>query len=258
MKRRTPRLGTAVAAAVSVAAVVAPAASAAVPSAPSFARCPTTTPGVFGCLVIQSTSGSIGANRNSINVGNALKVEGGLVSDDATGTTSFVPPVSGNALTAQPVVVNSNLFGSGFPLTLNTLTATIQQAGPVSFDYSTFDITAPIKIKFNNPLLGSSCTIGSSASPLTLHLTTGITNPPAPNTPITGNQGQLVDVAGVDITAQDALEVDNAYAVPVASGCGAVAPSVVTKAINKQLGLPSPAGTNTAQVTNDIFIRFVS
>jgi hypothetical protein len=256
MKRRTSHLGTAVAAAVSVAAVVAPVASADL-SAPSFARCPTTAAGVAGCLVIQSESGSIGANSNRIDVGNAVKIEGGLAVDDATGNVSFVPPAAGSALTAQPVVVSSNLFGSGFPLTLNTLTATIQQAGPIAFDYSSFSVTAPIKIKFNNPLLGSSCTIGSNASPLTLNLTTGITNPPAPNTPIVGNQGALVDVPGVDIASQGALEVDNAYAVPVASNCGAVAPSVVTKAINKQLGLPSPAGTNTAQLKNDIFIKFL-
>jgi hypothetical protein len=253
MKRRTSRLGTALTAAVSVAAVAAPVASA---DAPSFSRCPTSNPNVAGCLVVKTTSGSIGANRNSINVGNAVTVEGGL-GVDAGGNINFVPPTSGDALTATPITVSGNLFGSGFPLVLNTLTATIQQAGAVQYDYSTSSLALAIKIKFNNPLLGSSCTVGSNAAPIQLNLTTGATNPPAPNTPIFGDQGTIVDVPGTDYATTGTIEVDNAYAVPVASHCGAVAQSLVTAAINKGLGLPSPAGTNTTKLTTDQFIKFV-
>jgi hypothetical protein len=254
MKRRTSRIGMTLAAVAGVAAVSASAASAA--STPSFSRCPTATPGVFACLDVNTTGGSIGANRNSINVGGAIAIQGGIRYDDAVGDNVFVPPVSGDALTGRPVTVASNIFGTGLPFTLNSVTATVQQVGPITFNYSSFDITAPIRVRFDNALLGSSCTIGSAASPITLHLTTGITNPPAPNTPIAGNGGTFADVPGADLAVQDVLEVDNAYAVPAATSCGAASRAAVTKIINKQLGLPSPAGTNTAQLTNDIYFKF--
>jgi hypothetical protein len=254
MKRRTSRIGMTLAAVAGVAAVSASAASAA--STPSFSRCPSTTPGVFACLNVNTTGGSIGANRNSINVGGAIAIQGGIRYNSDADAFEFVPPASGDALTGRPVTVASNIFGTGLPFTLNSVTATVQQVGAVSFDYSSYDITAPIRVRFDNALLGSSCTIGSAASPLTLHLTTGTTNPPAPNTPISGNGGTFADVPGTDIAIQGAIQVDNAYAVPAATSCGAASRATVTKIINKQLGLPSPAGTNTAQLTNDIYFKF--
>jgi hypothetical protein len=255
MKRSPSRLGAILAATGAVAAVAAPAASA---DAPSFGRCPTGTTNLIACVVFQSTSGSIGANTNSINVGNALKLEGGVTYNDDTRQYAFVPPVSGDALTGRPITVSSNLFGRGLPFSLNTLTATIQQVGPVGYDFSNENITAPVRIKFSNPLLGAGCAIGSAASPISLHLTTGITNPPAPNAPIAGSQGEQTDVPGADLALTGVVEVDNAYAVPAASNCGAVAPATVTRIINQQLGLPSAAGTNTATITGDDFLIFPS
>jgi hypothetical protein len=252
MKRCTSRLGAILAAATAVTAAAAPVASA---DAPSFSRCPTTTAGVVDCVVFQSTSGSIGANSHSINVGSSLTLEGGIAYNRVTRQHTFVPPTSGDALTGQPITVASNLFGSGLPFTLNTLTATIQQAGPVDYNFSTEDITAPIQIRFSNPLLGSGCTIGSTADPLSLNLTTGTTSPPAPNAPITGDQGTLTDVPGTDQANIGVVEVDNAYAVPAAQSCGSVAQTLVTRVINQQLGLPSPAGTNTASVTGNDYLK---
>ena len=71
---------------------------------------------------------------------------------------------------------------------------------------------------------------------------------------------RATDLAGNLLTPfgkSDVVEVDNAYAVPAATSCGAVARTTVTRIINEQLGLPSPAGTNTTQLTNDIYIRYL-
>ncbi|WP_027007846.1 hypothetical protein [Conexibacter woesei] len=250
MKRCTPRLGAALTA-LSVLALGATTASADVPS---FSRCPVGAPNLSSCLVAQSTGGSIGANRNSVNVGTSVKIEGGVAQDPDTHQFTFVPPASGPALTGTPVVVSNNLFGTGLPFSLNTLTAQIQQVGAITYDYSTFSFTAPIRIKFSNPLLGTNCAIGSTAAPITLNLTTDITDPPPPNQPIFGDQGSISRPAGLILESDDVIDVDNAYAVPAASNCGAVAPATVTKAINKQLGLPSPAGTNTATITNNVYV----
>ena len=47
----------------------------------------------------------------------------------------------------------------------------------------------PVKVHLENPFLGKNCYVGSSTSPITWNLTTGETNPPAPNTKIKGKAG---------------------------------------------------------------------
>lgn len=49
----------------------------------------------------------------------------------------------------------------------------------------------PVKIHLENPLLGESCYVGSSSSPVIWELTTGVTNPPAPNKAIKGSSGNI-------------------------------------------------------------------
>jgi hypothetical protein len=108
-------------------------------------------------------------------------------------------------------------------------------------------LSLPTKVKLENTFLGSECYIGSSTSPVTLNLTTGTTSPPKPNEPISGKlgnfelleEGTLVEISG------DKL-VDNAFAVPTASGCGGIFSALVDPLVDSKLGLPSGAGHNTA------------
>jgi hypothetical protein len=250
MKRSSSRLGAVLAAAtIGVSALAASSASAAVPS---FDRCPRAAPNITECLVVKSTGGSIAANGHVLPLpGNAVTIEGGFA--QVNGQITLTPPVSGPALTGRPVDVPGGLFGPGFPASINTVKATIEQAGPVAFDYNSFDVTAPVRIRFANPLLGSSCAIGSAASPITLHLTANTTSPPPPNVPISGSYGSLDTPPGTNFAAIGNVQVDNAFAVPAATGCGIVAQAQVTKIINKNLGLPSAAGRNTASLEDDIF-----
>ncbi|MFN8105043.1 MAG: PKD domain-containing protein [Acidimicrobiia bacterium] len=91
--------------------------------------------------------------------------------------------------------------------------------------------------------LGSSCTIGTSASPIDLNvLTTGTTSPPGPNTPITG-----VPYNPADGTA---TLVNNSFSVPGASSCGPL--GLANSSINSALGLPSAAGKNTAIMSGSV------
>jgi len=82
--------------------------------------------------------------------------------------------------------------------------------------------------------LGDSCFIG----PLALAVTTGTTNPPAPNTPISG--------APYDADTGSAAMVNNSFSVPGASGCGPL--GLANGPINDQLGLPAAGGKNTARL----------
>ena len=105
----------------------------------------------------------------------------------------------------------------------------------------------PLKMKLNNPFLGSDCYIGSAAEPIVVNLTAGTTNPPAPNKPISGATGSLESPDGFLVVVIPRVSlVDNAFAVPRATGCGGSFAALVDPAINAELGLPSPAGRNTA------------
>lgn len=106
------------------------------------------------------------------------------------------------------------------------------------------------KIQAINPIFGASCFVGSKASPITLDPTFGTTDPPPPNTPISGSVDSF-QLIGNEVVIIGTV-VDNAFAAPAAGGCG---PSdALTQVVNEVSGLPSPAGTNTAifQVTVEL------
>jgi hypothetical protein len=151
---------------------------------------------------------------------------------------------------------------------LNTVTATTElalPAPPASLSsiflsesslldpilYEAYGIPAlglPLKVKLENPLLGSGCYIGSSTEPVVVKLTTGTTKPPPPNTSITGKIGEISTRAegGILVIKKNSL-VDNVFAVPGAKGCGGkLFEALLDPLINAKLGLPSPAGNNTA------------
>lgn len=220
---------------------------------PSFDRCPRSAPDLFACVVSESTDGSIAANSHRLPLAGAdVKVEGAL-----TESHQFVPPTSGPALTAKPVDVPGGLFGTDLPYNLNTVKATIEQVGPVVWDFDTYGIIAAVRVHFTNPLLGPNCAIGSAASPINLALTLGPTNPPPPNAPISGIDGTFSTPPGTWFALEGQVQVDNAFAVPAATGCGIVAQAQVTKAINKNLGLPSAAGHyNDATLTLNHYLTF--
>jgi hypothetical protein len=108
----------------------------------------------------------------------------------------------------------------------------------------------PVRIKLENPLLGNECYIGSETEPITLEMTTGTTDPPPPNTSITGNYGnQKTKAEGGILVVSDHTLVDNSFATPAATGCGGAFSSVIDPIINARLGLPSAVGHNTAIFT---------
>ncbi|MFZ4719296.1 MAG: PKD domain-containing protein, partial [Ilumatobacteraceae bacterium] len=80
--------------------------------------------------------------------------------------------------------------------------------------------------------LGSNCSVG----PFTLAMISGTTNPPAPNTPITG--------VPYNETTGRATVVNNSFSVPGASGCGPL--GLGNGPLNDALGVPAPAGSNSA------------
>ena len=123
----------------------------------------------------------------------------------------------------------------------------ILDLGNLIFEEKT-GLTLPVKVHLKNPLLGESCYIGSEASPVTLHLTTGTTSPPLPNKPIKGKAGTVTveeEFGGeIDVLHENSL-VDNAYSAPkLRLWWFLLVPDRPDR--RRQNGLPSAAGKNTA------------
>ena len=138
-----------------------------------------------------------------------------------------------------------------------TLYAATELAGQVV--PGTSEMTLPIKVHLINPVLGNNCYVGSKSAPIMLHVTTGTTNPPSPNKPISG-EGPKLTVLPTGVLALDGTYVDNSFAAPAASGCvltllGFI-PINLDGVVDLASGLPAAAGTNeTVQVLHSELIN---
>jgi hypothetical protein len=235
----------------------------------NFGECPLSKATVFACLYSETTGGFVQTGKKTVPIKNPVVLQGGLELTES-GETPFVPAEGGNTLTKVPQPVPGGLLGitapSWWPSILRNLfnetinngftgvTATMELVGPAKVDANALlsgarpAVSLPVRIKLGNPFLGSSCYIGSSSSPIRLNLTSGTTSPPPPNTPITGFLGNGVESEGGALSTLTGQKlVDNAFAVPGANGCGGILFSwAVDPFVNEIVGIPSPAGTNTA------------
>jgi hypothetical protein len=216
-----------------------------------FADCPVNTPGVTTCVLATTDSGEFVLGNKTVPITRTITIQGGLKLDGAT-CCELVPAVDGNTLSKTPQPVPGGLVGIELLGNFTEVTATAELAEKVHLNpnvvLSGKGIAAalPLKVKLDNPVLGSSCYVGTSQEPLLLQLTTGTTSPPPPNKPISGKGGtpqfsgenQILTITGNSL-------VDNSMAAPGASGCGLL-PLLVDPAVNLQVGIPAAPGHNTA------------
>jgi hypothetical protein len=111
-------------------------------------------------------------------------------------------------------------------------------------------VTMPVRIHLINSILGNNCYLGSVKTPILLHLTTGTTSPPPPNSPISGAAGTSSTTLPAEINdLSGAQHVDNSFVGEGANGCVLTLfgfpPIGINKEIDEQKELPSAAGTNT-------------
>jgi hypothetical protein len=222
---------------------------------PDFSRCPTTAPDIAGCIHVKNTSGDLNIKGFNVPLGGSLEIRGGLTTSE-TGNR-FVPATGTNGFFSTPVPVPGGLLGIDFWIPGNSVLAITELAGPssgIQFDFETFSIRIPVKVRLVNLLLGMDCHIGSDSSPVVLNLITGTTNPPPPNTPISGRTGRFTVVSPTLLTVTGNVNVDNAFAVPGASRCG-LGLGLINSLVNTKLRLPSAAGNNSIVVGNDVAIQ---
>jgi hypothetical protein len=245
-----------------------------------FTRCPVDDPGmlaadgnttVAACAAADSPSGSIKLGNSTTPTGDA-NLQFGVIQDNSTSpSTDAVVSPAGGALVTAPATVPGGVLGlmcpSQVPVVaalcneaansdLNTVTATVEAAGQPSnfnlvaqFLIGQPIITLPVKIHLHNPLLGSSCYIGSDSDPIVLH--------PANLAQPTFGNGEQFDANGtpdpngvLQSTVLIGNQGDSTFAVPGASGCGGLTSLLVDPAINLKLGLPSPSGNNNLVLAN--------
>ena len=241
----------------------------------AFGECPLNHTPLWACLYSETTSGFVQMGQKTVPIKNPVVLQGGLEQNEA-GETPFVPAEGGNTLTKAPQPVPGGLLGiqapSWWPQILRDLfnetinngftgvTATMELAGSPRVSAAALveekgvAVALPVKVKLSNPFLGSNCYIGSSSNPIRLNLTVGTTSPPPPNTPITGFPGVGTNPTGNLITLTGQKLVDNAFATPGAKGCGGLFSFLVDPFVNSIVGVPSPAGTNTAVLEGKLML----
>ncbi|HKZ13187.1 MAG TPA: hypothetical protein VJL81_05005 [Solirubrobacterales bacterium] len=244
-----------------------------------FNNCPSTNPSAKKCLQAVTTSGEVVIGKKTVPVVNPVTLQGAMTAN-VEGFRTMIAATNGQTLTpvAQPVpgglagIVNckeiSNFLvrlgcEAVFENGLTGLNATLELAGSASqIRVSEANLALeegialemPVKVHLENPLLGSTCYIGSNGSPLLWKLTTGTTSPPAGTAPIKGFSGvgefleeeTLLQINGAKL-------VENNWSAPKSSGCGGFGVELILDPIiDSQVGLPAAAGKNVASLTNTI------
>lgn len=237
-----------------------------------FAECPLSNPALVFCTFAETKGGFFQVGKKTVPLKNPVILQGGLGVNKAETEVVFVGAENGETLSKTPQTVPGGLLGieapKSWPLFLQILfneainkgatgvTATVELAAPASsikvspenlLSEEGDALVLPVKIKLSNSFLGNSCYIGSNAQPVVINFTTGETSPPPPNKPIHGSAGAFSsNEAGTLITLSGGSFVNNSFAAPGANGCGGIFSFFVDPFVNSLIGLPSPAGTNTA------------
>jgi len=215
-----------------------------------YAHCPAKVKGVKRCLYATTTGGEFKLGNKTVPINKPIVLQGGLTET----SEQLVEPVGAAAVSPVTLTVPGGLIGiEGLG---GEVTATAELAGPASsilvsqvnyLNRTGIAVSLPLKVTLGNPLLGQECVIGSEASPILLHLTTGTTSPPPPNKPISGSSGKLTaNKEGTIISFPGASLVDNSYSAPAASGCGGALGFLINPLVNGIVGLPAASGENTA------------
>jgi hypothetical protein len=214
-------------------------------------------PAVELCLLANITQGDLTIGKKTVPINKTITIQGGAI-EKGEGPLTFVAAENGDTLSKTVLSVPGGLLGIGGSKSTTEATVTTELAGPASgidvnftnlFNEHGLALRLAMRAKLSNPLLGGNCYVGSEANPIVLNLTVGTTSPPAPNKPITGRLGELKGEEESTIFALDHNTfVDNAFAVPAVTGCGGLYSPLASKA----LGVPSPAGRNTAVLTGKL------
>ena len=239
-----------------------------------YKNCPFEKTEVKQCVYSETLSGKVILGNQEVPIKNKILLQGGSRLNLETGVEEFFAAKNVETLEKVAQPVPNGLLGivgleSVLPWWLrplykavNNVEAVTELAKPASeIGISAGNLAIeegvalklPVKVHLENLLLGSSCYIGSSSSPITWELTTGSTKPEGPNKSIKGHVGELLENAEETIlTIKEVELVDNAFSAPAASGCGGLFSIIINPIVDLKIGLPSPDGKNTAILAGNL------
>jgi hypothetical protein len=235
-----------------------------------FAKCPLTNPEVEACLVSKTASGEIKVGNTGVPIVATQILQGGLHNLEPVGK-EFIDAADGETFPPTPQKVPGGLLDivkcneikgeywfekelrklceDIFENKITGVNATTELVGPVSLNEIYLEIgegpalVLPVRVKLENPLLGSECYIGSSSEPITLELTSGTSGK------LTGFPGDIGTKAeGKILSITNNKLVEEGFKAPGATGCGY---GLLDGLVDSKLGLPASTG-NTAVLNNTI------
>jgi hypothetical protein len=212
-----------------------------------------------------------------------IELSYGLVETE-TDPELFVPPAHGaeainptpEKVPGEPIahITEAEQNELGWPESLKYSYAQAQKHRTVKTAYETIELAgipathieniieetgvgleAPVKIKAENKWLselGDACYVGSNPEPIVQHLTSGESESPLTHTVIHGSKGEFLILVGPRIILTHSNLVDNTYAVPGATCTGPYS-SVIAATINKEFGLPEPAGASVTEIKGTLY-----
>jgi hypothetical protein len=251
-----------------------------------FNQCPTEIPVNVLCSYNETTSGEFKLGATTVPIKNMIILQGGAVptgNEENPAEYFALPAKNGESLSKTEQNVPGGLLGfvnceeikgegffekaarafckSIFENKTTGVSATTElvatEKNPVIINEFALNreegtgVTLPVRVHLKNPFLGNGCYIGSTSSPLQLHLTTGETHPPVGFTPLVGKLGnpETLEEKGLRRLRipNDSL-VDNTFAAPGAEGCGEFLfiKGFLNSIIDGKLKIPNKAGENAA------------
>ncbi len=247
----------------------------------NFGECPLGNHSVNQCIFARTTSGQFSIGSTEVPIVKPITLQGGLIFIEEPRSETFVDAnVPANTLSKTQETVPGGLLkivaSLGWPEILQIIfnefinkgitgvTETTELAGTPALNRSNLvsksgiALSLPTRVHLENSFLGNSCYIGSSAHPVAVELTTGLTSPPPPNKPIEGNVGELEfrHENQLLVVKKNSL-VNNTFSAPKAEGCGSqilfgLFTGVIDEAVDSELGLPSESGHNTAILNGEL------
>jgi hypothetical protein len=228
-----------------------------------FAQCPLGTPHMNGCIYSPTESGYITIGKQEVPIVKTQVLQGGLLREEEPFVKHLAAAKNGETLVKTPQKVPGGLAGlvecnkiTNFFLRIsceaifengltgvNAVTELAAPASSVVLNTAAEQLgegtalTLPVKVRLENPLLGSECYIGSTKEPITLNLTTGATvgGPTGkPGTQSTKEEGGILVISGTSL-------VSNTFTAPKATGCGLL--GLLDGIIDSKIGLPSTKNT---------------
>jgi hypothetical protein len=269
--RRAPRVCLAALGALALSMLLASSAFAK-PKAPFevFSQCPTAT--ATYCFYMSTTGGEIHLNKATVPLTKTVTIQGGIKRNAETGAETFIGALNGETLSKTPQALPGGLLSLltcreiGNPLEkavceeefedgqtgVSVIAELAKPASEIGISKKNFfkeegvALQLPVKLKLENPFLGSECYIGSATNPVIWPLTTGTTTAPPGGKSIKGTAGKVEILEGGALEkAVGASLVENDFKAPAASGCGGIYSSLIDPIVDEKIGLPAAAGKNT-------------